>query len=69
MAIFCAGKNTLPYQAACLLKKFMALSILKLEKSFKLKFIAKYLNKKCYFINFSLALKLLELLKDVNIKL
>jgi len=51
----------------------MAPSILKLEnKVYKTAFLAKFLNKKCYYLNFSLTLKLFIYFiyfKGVNIKL
>jgi len=64
MGIFCPGKNTYLSLVTCLLKKFMAPSIFKLEnKVYKITLIAKYSNKKFNFINFSLPSKIWELLK------
>jgi len=56
ISILCVGKKPNPISSDLPDNK-----IKKLEKSLQTKFLVKCLNRKCYFINFSLLLKLWEL--------
>jgi len=64
------GKIPKPPEATCLLKKFMAPSILKLEKSYKTTLIAKCLCKKLLFYKLFSSFKIVVgTIKGVDIKL
>jgi len=69
LVVFVRGKIPDPPERPAYLKKFTALSILKLGKFYKATFLVKCLNKKCYFVNIFSSFKIMGVIEDINITL